>query len=681
MSVYTGNIVSGLLTFPLIAFAITLPYMVYQYRKFGSIPWLRTLIVYSFVFYMLVAYYMVILPLPENRSAVVPYAAHPQLVPFHFVQLIADSSAASLADPSTWPGLLRNPNVYEAFFNVLLLVPLGMYLRYYFRRTWWQTLLIGFATTLFYETSQITGLWGLYAHPYRLFDVDDLMLNTLGAMVGFWAVGPAMRVLPDMRLVNMEAREEGLRASVTRRALSFLIDILASQAAAGLLAGVFRMLGAQAAIEAAGGSWDAAVRGIELASLAVLFALVPALTRGQTLGQKLLKLRIVRPDASPARWYQPAARYGLLLLFAWVPFALLSGIVGLDTGRTGEMGALAAFAARHQAGIIWAWLAFMAAWAVSLGVRAVRAAVLKRPFVMLNGVLSNTRVMTVEGVELERDRRTVMDVAEVAALERRIAEDGTPLATLMERAGNAVADEVRAWVPDPSPVVVLAGSGNNGGDGWVCARALAEAGYPVTLVAPDLAERLHAEPARTTALAAFSDAAARDLPLSVLIAPDADVLSDAFEKAGAVVDALLGTGFSGDEVREPYAAWIRAANRRRFEGARGRGRGRHRKRTHERGEHERPRRTLPAKAKGAPFAAAADVPSGLAAQTGAAARPTFAADLTVTMLAFKPGLAGPAAAPWTGAVKLAKLGVDVPALRNELRGNAAGDGAGADAQA
>ena len=158
MSVYTGNIVSGLLTFPLIAFAITLPYMVYQYRKFGSIPWLRTLIVYSFVFYMLVAYYMVILPLPENRSAVVPYAAHPQLVPFHFVQLIADSSAASLADPSTWPGLLRNPNVYEAFFNVLLLVPLGMYLRYYFRRTWWQTLLIGFATTLFYETSQITGL-------------------------------------------------------------------------------------------------------------------------------------------------------------------------------------------------------------------------------------------------------------------------------------------------------------------------------------------------------------------------------------------------------------------------------------------------------------------------------------------------------------------------------------------
>ena len=678
MSVYTGNIVFGLVTFPLIAFAITLPYMVYQYRKFGSIPWLRTLVVYSFVFYMLVAYYMVILPLPENRSAVVPYAAHPQLVPFHFVQLIADSSTASLADPSTWPGLLRNPNVYEALFNVLLLVPLGMYLRYYFRRTWWQTLLIGFATTLFYEMSQITGLWGLYVHPYRLFDVDDLMLNTLGAMVGFWAVGPAMRVLPDMRLVNMEAREAGVRASVTKRALSFDIDF-AIACAATVVAGAVRLMVVTQAPLPAGGWFGPG--WVAWLSFAAVFMLIPVLLHGQTLGQKLLKLRIVRSDASPARWYQIVARYGLLFLFATMPFKLLVGTMGLDASQAGATNAVLAFVAQNRAALIWIWLAFMAAWAASLGVRAVRAAALKRPFVMLNGVLSNTRVMTVAGVEVARERRAVMDVAEVAALERRIAEDGTPLATLMERAGAAVADEVRAWVPDPSPVVVLAGSGNNGGDGWVCARSLAEAGYPVTLVAPDLAERLHAEPARTTALAAFSDAAARDLPLSVLIAPDADVLADAVDRAEAVVDALLGTGFSGDEVREPYASWIRAANRRRFEGTRGKGRGRHRKRTHERGEHERPRRSLPAKAKGAPFAVAVDVPSGLAAQTGTAARPTFAADLTVTMLAFKPGLVEPVAAPWTGAVKLAKLGTDVPALRDELRRSAAGDGAGADAEA
>ena len=663
MSVYTGNIVSGLLTFPLIAFAITLPYMVYQYRKFGSIPWLRTLIVYSFVFYMLVAYYMVILPLPENRSAVVPYAAHPQLVPFHFVQLIADSSAASLADPSTWPGLLRNPNVYEAFFNVLLLVPLGMYLRYYFRRTWWQTLALGFLVTLSFELTQLTGLWGLYEHPYRLFDVDDLIMNTLGAMVGFWAVGPAMRVLPDIRLVNEEAREAGVRASATKRLLALLIDLLVSAVAASALGFGAAAAGLTAGTAAHGLSAGMVAQGIEVLVLACVFVVAPSLTHGQTPGQKLLRLRIVRSDASPARWYQYLARYGLLYLLVVGPPAALFAVLGVP-GRFGtEANALAAFIAANRDGIMAAWLALMAVWAATLIVRAVRAKAGQRPFIMLNGLLSNTRVMTCAGVERERERRSVLDVAAVGALERLIAEGGTPLSELMRRAGESVAETVRRHVPDPSPVVVLAGSGNNGGDGWVAARALAEEGYPVTLVAPDLAERLHAEPARSTAIEVFSQAGEQKLPLKVLIAPDADVLSDAIDGAAAVVDALLGTGFAGDEVREPYASWIAVANRRRFEGGRGKGRGRHRKREHARGGHEHGRRrSVPRKVKDAPFAVAVDVPSGLSAQTGAAARPTFAADMTVTMISFKPGLVVPTAARHTGAVQLAKLVDTAPYL-------------------
>lgn len=247
MNVYVSNILFAALSFPLIAFFITLPYMIYQYRRFGSIPWLRTLVVYSFAFYLLCAYFLVLLPLPEDRSAVVPYAQTPQLVPFNFVHGFLAETTFSPSDPSTWLAALRDPYVYEAFFNVLLLVPLGMYLRYYFRRTWWQTLAIGFLVTLSFETTQLTGLWGLYEHPYRLFDVDDLMLNTLGAMIGFWTVGPAMRVLPDIRLVNEEAREAGMRASVTKRALSFFIDLAIALAAAGAATAATEALGARAA--------------------------------------------------------------------------------------------------------------------------------------------------------------------------------------------------------------------------------------------------------------------------------------------------------------------------------------------------------------------------------------------------------------------------------------------------
>lgn len=648
MNVYVSNIVMAALSFPLIAFVITIPYMVYQYRKFGSIPWLRTLVVYSFVFYLLCAYFLVLLPLPEDRTAIVPYAQTPQLVPFNFVHEFLAETSFSPSNPSTWLATLRDPYVYEAFFNVLLLVPLGMYLRYYFRRTWWQTLIIGFLVTLSFETTQLTGLWGLYEHPYRLFDVDDLMMNTLGAMVGFWMVGPAMRVLPDFRLVNEEAREAGMRASVTKRALSFLLDLL--------IAGFLGML-VGFGLAAAGLSGQEAISvWTDRAVLLLCFVVVPVVTHGQTLGQKLLRLRIVRSDASRAHWYQFLARYGLLYLMIWAPFAALSGVVGLDPSTSGEMGAIVNFAAHNQVLLVWAWVVLMAAWGISLLVRAVRSWRLKRPFVMLNGLISNTRIMTVAGVERERERRCVLDVADVAALERLIADDGTPLAELMERAGAAVADTVRLHVPDPAPVVVLAGAGNNGGDGWVAARALAEQDYPVTLITSDLAERIKAEPARSTALDVFADAAERDLPLRVLIAPDADVLIDAIDGAEAVVDAILGTGFAGDEVRPPYAAWIRAANRRRFEGSRGKGRGRHRKRALERGRHERgERRSAPMRAKDAPFTVAVDVPSGLSAQTGAAARPCLAADMTVTMLAYKPGLVATETNRWTGMVTLARL--------------------------
>ncbi len=643
MSVYASNITLAAMLFPLVALLITLPYLVYQYRKAGSVPWLRTLAVYSFVFYLMCAYFLVLLPLPADRTAFVPYAAVPQLEPLHFLRAFLAETDASLSDPSTWLDAVRDPYVYEAFFNVLLLVPLGMYLRYYFRRTWWQTLLIGCAVTLSFELSQLTGLWGLYEHPYRLFDVDDLLTNALGAMTGFWLAGPLMRALPDVRLVEEEARMAGLHAGAVRRALSFGLDLALSLGAATL---------AVLAARASGRSLDPLAAGA--AACLLCFVAIPAVSRGRTPAQGLLRLRTVRPDASPARWYQYLARYGLLLLFATLPAAALALVLSAGS-HGGEAGALARFVGANRAFFTGAWAVLMAAWAASLVVRAVRSSRTRTPFVMLNGLMSNTRVMTEEGARMERERRRALDVEDVVRLERMIAEDGTPLADLMERAGRAVAQKVVDWVPDPAPVTVLAGAGNNGGDGWVAARALAERGYPVTLVTPDIAERLRAEPARATALDIFADAAARRLPLRVLVAPDADVLADVLDEASAVVDALLGTGFSGNEVREPYAGWIRAANRRRFEGSRGKGRGRHRKREREKARHARAAKGAPAKAKDAPFALAVDTPSGLSAQTGRVASPCFAADMTLTMLAYKPGLVQPRASRWTGAVMLARL--------------------------
>ena len=81
--VYLDNIYWGLLIFPLIAAVFTLPYALYQYNKYGSVSKLRTLIIYSFILYMLIAFFMVCLPLPDWESTVGNrWQDHLNLIPF-----------------------------------------------------------------------------------------------------------------------------------------------------------------------------------------------------------------------------------------------------------------------------------------------------------------------------------------------------------------------------------------------------------------------------------------------------------------------------------------------------------------------------------------------------------------------------------------------------------------------
>lgn len=101
-----------------------------------------------------------------------------------------------------------------------------------------------------------------------------------------------------------------------------------------------------------------------------------------------------------------------------------------------------------------------------------------------------------------------------------------------------------------------------------------------------------------------------------------------------MVDAILGTGFSHSEVREPYASWIVLAN-------------------------EVCGRKSECSDKGADEVGmagiAVDCPSGLNAQTGAPAQACIRADETITMLAVKKGLLVPEAAPYVGQLRLALL--------------------------
>ena len=220
-----------------------------------------------------------------------------------------------------------------------------------------------------------------------------------------------------------------------------------------------------------------------------------------------------------------------------------------------------------------------------------------------------------------------LDVPDVVALEQAIASAGTPLSELMDRAGLAIAHRIHSAWPD-ARVAALCGNGNNGGDGWVAARELACWGHKVTIVSAREPEALTAQPAHDASMAAQSELAKGGH--TILTNPEPDALGAALGEADVIIDAILGTGFAGDAVKEPFAGWIRQANERRERDAR--------------------------------IIIAADVPSGLNAQTASAADPCVTADETITMMVLKPYLGQMGAERFCGHVHIAPLAYLEPFL-------------------
>jgi NAD(P)H-hydrate epimerase len=211
--------------------------------------------------------------------------------------------------------------------------------------------------------------------------------------------------------------------------------------------------------------------------------------------------------------------------------------------------------------------------------------------------------------------KTFLTRDEVREVDRRAIEDyGLPGVVLMENAGRRCAELI-----DGGPVVICCGGGNNGGDGFVIARHLENRGIEVELLLVSAVDQLRGD-ARINAEVAVK----AGIPLTVAARPaDWEALSPRLSRARWIVDALLGTGFTG-EIREPYLSAIRSVN-------------------YSTGS---TRRVL-----------AVDVPSGLDVDTGTPAAECIKADVTATFVAMKPGFFSKGAMAFLGHVEVVDIGV------------------------
>jgi hydroxyethylthiazole kinase-like uncharacterized protein yjeF len=203
---------------------------------------------------------------------------------------------------------------------------------------------------------------------------------------------------------------------------------------------------------------------------------------------------------------------------------------------------------------------------------------------------------------------------------------------LMEEAGTAVAAAARALLvsagrPPRARVLVLCGPGNNGGDGLVAARHLARLGIGTEVVL------LAAEGRPSTPDATLNwerlEGVERVHRVSTARSSDVALYFNGIERAGLVIDALLGTGVRG-LLREPVRTAVDVAVRAR--------------------EQEVP-------------VLAVDTPTALDLTTGEPSDPVVRADVTVTFHRPKQGLRSRAGAVLAGRVLVAPIGIPVEADR------------------
>ncbi len=189
---------------------------------------------------------------------------------------------------------------------------------------------------------------------------------------------------------------------------------------------------------------------------------------------------------------------------------------------------------------------------------------------------------------------------------------------LMENAGLGCTRWLVEQFRIPPTALILCGKGNNGGDGLVIARHLQLAGWVVKVLLLGPVSKISDDAHANWQILAAEGA--RQCWVWDDPSPSALTLDKLFSDVDVIVDAMLGTGASGNPVA-PLDDWIRRANQTKA------------------------------------FRVAIDIPTGLNASTGEVGEPIFLADATLTFVALKPAFQNPTAQRYLGDITVIPIGI------------------------
>lgn len=301
LSSFSTSFLAAVLIWPFLAAALTLPILIMQYRRYNKISFGRSVLIYIFVLYALGLVSFTLYPMPDDPVAFcATYQLSPVLNPL-----------TAIADIRT-DGMQA---ILQLAMNVAFFVPFGVFARILFGWKFWRTVMMSFLLSLTVEVAQLTGAFGLYPCSYRLFDVNDLMVNTIGGTTGY-----ALALLIPKRESERAEKDAMVRkAGLLRMIVALAIDqIIAIVVTMTVLLAVYLFISKDIAMDLR--DW------VNVGGLLVVHIVIPYLAHGWSIGSRMVRFN---HDDTQRSFVRRTLFYVLRAAYLWLLFASPNGFIAL----------------------------------------------------------------------------------------------------------------------------------------------------------------------------------------------------------------------------------------------------------------------------------------------------------------------------------------------------------------